>query len=319
MQKLVNEKIIVTIKNDSAGRQVVLNLADDERIIDYQEKMIQNNSFGFLVPFKIRRRNDKISIEYDITSKIPAVQFIKSSNAGRQQAVQILKNLLNAVKESADFMLDEKSFIINGDYVFINPEDLNVYLMYVPIKLNADFDESLKIFTNKLISSFIDAGESQNTFIQKIDAYIKSDDFNLSGFKSVLEGIKKLKGFDKKVVTAVDTNGDFKISIPKADLNEKHQNTIKKLNVFTQARNTGTDGKADDRIVTLSIIGAVQVLMILSVILIFQFAGSYDLTTIFGIILIAASADTFIIKYILEKKKVSFREFLNIGRNEGLK
>ncbi|MGE5473683.1 MAG: DUF6382 domain-containing protein [Ignavibacteriales bacterium] len=319
MQKQLNEKIIISNEKDSIEKQIVLSLANDVKVIDYQEKMIQNNQFDFLIPLKIKRRNDKTSLIYDTTSTISAAEFIENNNIGRQEAVLMLKNIIKAVNGSINYMFDERSFIIHEDYIFINPENLNIYLLYVPIRLNMDFNQNLKAFTRKLINCFSNAGRMQDTFIDKISDYIESNDFNLIGFKSVLEGIQKLKGFDRKASICLNSDEDFKISIPKVKFTEKQYNLFNKFNSITQTKVTCKNQEVDDRNVILTFICALQILIIISIVLILQFVGNYDLTTIFGILLIAVSADVSITKFYLNKKKTSLIKILNINRNEGIK
>jgi len=229
MQKLSNERITITYENDMSGNKVVLNLTGEEKIIDYQVKMIQSNPSVFFIPFKIKRKNEKTSIVYEIDSKISAMQFLKNK-IGRQEVVHILRNLVRAIKESINYLLDEKSFVIHENYIYISPDNLTVSLIYAPINLNADFAEGMKRFASNLIDCASEPEHDYDIFINEIVKYLKTNDFNLEDFNCILEGIQKQKGFKDKGFAVVDKGEDFKISIPKAELLEKSKNSVKSIN-----------------------------------------------------------------------------------------
>jgi len=321
MQKLLNKRISVSYENDIKGNYLVLNLHEEEKIIDYQAKMIQNNPAIFFIPFNIRRKNDKTFLAYDVTSKISVAQYLNQKKVGRQEVVQILRNLLRAINESVNYLLDERSFIIHEDYIFINAENLTVSLIYIPINLKSDFDESLKRFVLNFINGSVEPGKSLDISIEKISTYIKTNDFKLEDFNCILDGIQKHKGFKNKDLISVGGTEDFKISIPKTELTEKDEYVAASIynSEIDKKRNLSINQRNDERSRTLLILAVLQVLVVLLVFLIYKIGGSYDFSTLFGVIMIAFSADVFAIRFLINKRQINFRSLLKSGKSEGIK
>jgi len=309
MQKLLDERISISYENDIKGNYLVLNLHEEEKIIDYQAKMIQNNPAIFFVPFNIRRKNDKTSLAYEVTSKISVAQYLEKNKIGRKEVVQLLKNLLRAINESVNYLLDERSFIIHEDYIFINPDNLTVSLIYIPINMKPDFDESLKRFAFNLINGSIEPGQSLDILIEKISTYLETNDFKLADFNCILDGIQKHKGFKNKDFISEGKTEDFKISIPKTELIERDKNVAASIYNFriNDKRNLSINKGNDERNKALLILAALQAFVVLSAALIYKIGGSYDFSTLFGIIIIAFSADVFAIRFFINKKQIKFK------------
>ncbi|MGE5328762.1 MAG: DUF6382 domain-containing protein [Deltaproteobacteria bacterium] len=319
MQITANERTAKAYEKDMQGSCIVLKLADNEKVIDYQVKMIQSNPSAFFVPFAVRRKNDKTSIAYETASRDSVSRFLENTRIERQEVVQILKNLLRALSEGANYLLDKKNYIINGNYIFITPDSLEISLIYVPINLNEDLHENIKRFALYLIDNMTEEGRAHDAFIETIMTYLKTNDFNLEDFNFILEGIQKQKGFKDKRFNGIGIEEDFKISIPDIGLAEKQQNAESSVKNDSEKMNININKKKYDKFRILALGGILQILIILSIVLAYQFLGSNDLNVFFGIILIAFSAEIFAIRYIVSKKKIGLRNILNFDNSEGIK
>ncbi|MCX7921654.1 MAG: DUF6382 domain-containing protein [Clostridia bacterium] len=191
MSNTVTERFSFSFENSAAASYLVVTASSTEKVQHFQVEMIANNPNPGILPLDVRQKDDKINFYCNITSKLALSQFLKRKKLSRNEFINIIDGIVSPLLECRNYLLNDKSFLINEDYIYINPSSLEVSLAYIPIMLETDIVQVFKDFLIKLIvyTANIDEGASDN-FVQRILSYVKTDTFNLIDFDKLLKELK---------------------------------------------------------------------------------------------------------------------------------
>jgi hypothetical protein len=181
---------LITYQNDLQRSFLVVEVVQKEEIIHYQVRIMQENSTAQLLTLHKKQLDDRIYFFYDITSKITLEQLLKLRRFKRNEFLWVIKSMLTALKLSGVYLLQEGSFLLSSEYIFINPVTLEVSIAYIPVKSNQDICNSLRAWLIDLIAykaSFVDASEGDYAFM--LLGFLKSEDFNLVQLEKMLDGL----------------------------------------------------------------------------------------------------------------------------------
>ncbi len=209
MVKRIMDKFEITYESGAAGSFLVISADKDEHILSYQVEMIANNPDKNILPVDIRQKNEKFNLYYTITSKLKLSQYLKRNKIKRYDFIKIFSGIVKAIIDSKDFLLSDKSFLLDEEYIYINPLTAEVSLVYLPVNFDLDINNKLKEFALNFImySANIDETQSDN-FLPRVLNFLKSETFN------VLEFDKLLKELGRSSVNKEDVADD------KQDINE---------------------------------------------------------------------------------------------------
>jgi len=177
-------------KSDASGSYIVIEInGNSENIIRYQAEIVSNNQIHGILPFKLVQKNELIQLKYDITSLLRFKDFISKSNIANE-IPHILSGICNAVLESEGFLLDENCFVLQQEFIYINPASLEVYLVYIPIKRTDDISRSFKELISDIINETLECKQykSQNYF-KTITGFLQHDGFTILKFKELLQNV----------------------------------------------------------------------------------------------------------------------------------
>lgn len=192
MKNIMGERFKVDYENDSTASYLVLNITSNEEILEYQIEMLNNNSSQGILKFDTRQKNDEVRLYYNITSTLTLSQLLQRKNLKEEEFINILKGIIKPLLTSKEYFLYDNSFIIDEDYIYINPSTLEISMIYIPLALDIDTGISFKNFLIDLIISLakIDENSTEN-YMQRILNYLKNDIFNISDFDNFLRNLKK--------------------------------------------------------------------------------------------------------------------------------
>jgi len=192
VKNIIEERFRLDYENDSAASYLVLNMGLSEDILEYQVEMLNRNSCPGILRLDIRQKNDEIKLYYDITSTLTLAQFLQRKNLKEEEFVNVLRGITKTLLNSREYFLYDSSFIINEEYIYINPSTLDIYMIYVPLTLETDVRENFKSFLVNMIISLVRIDEnSKGNYMQKILNYLKDSVFNISDFNSFLKNLKR--------------------------------------------------------------------------------------------------------------------------------
>ncbi|NLC67954.1 MAG: FHA domain-containing protein [Clostridiaceae bacterium] len=171
--------------------------------------MILNNKIPGLLPFDVRRKNNEVYFYYNITSKFALSQFLNRVRIKKEQLIDIMLQITRAMLSGMNFLLYNKCFIFHENYMFVNPATCEVYLVYLPIQVDADVNKALRDFIINMVIYSADISEDDGTenYICKILNYVKCETFNVADFNRLLV---RLENEEAKGTTAEKNQGKGK-------------------------------------------------------------------------------------------------------------
>ncbi len=346
MENAIKDRFIFTYESGVSGSFLVASTSKNEAIIEFQVNMLSKNPNKYILPLDVRRNNDSINIYYNITSKLSLLQYLKRSKLSKNEFIDIFSGIVKTLLTSKGFLLSDKSFVLDEEYIFICPDSMRISLVYLPFKFDVDITRALKDFAMNFVvyNANIDE-EDSDVFLQQFISFLKKDTFNILDFDKFLKTLKrnaepkqevellkqeigtkegqnqlqnekpviKVKGLEKE---------KFKVEIPKPktvkDKNPKpiqvaHKDVpgdIKKKTEITQRPISILKGLS---LKPNMIIGCVLQSVIAIIILWLLLSGMLDrlgndkLSTLFGLLLIGGAASYFVWKKILSMKTVEIK------------
>lgn len=214
--------------------------------------------------------------------------------------------------------------MLSEDYIYLNPATLEIALVYIPIQLpgkqiNADFYR----LVNKLIANIDITGDRANEFVQKTLVEINAEPFNFLNFSQFLadtvlrdkvkpssaperkaayadpaEVIQHQRAIQNPIKAEVKFNQDY----AEKDRSLPRQQAVSR-DVQNEKNAQGEKGKNTILIVLVQMLLLIGLaLIVLETDLTFDEAGNFDPITMAGLILLAGTADFFIVKKLMHGK-----------------
>lgn len=349
MKDMIKTRFNFEYENDSTVSYLVLSMNANEDILEYQLEMIDNNKCHGILDIDARYKNGEVKLYYNITSKLVLSQFLIRKKLSKMEFIDILKGIIDVLLESKEYFLYDKSFLVHEDYIYIDPSTLEVEMIYVPIRLDNDINQSFRDFLVNLIISLAKIDEkSSGNYMQRILNYLKNDIFNIYDLNSLLNEIRDNESIgnrkeDVKQVDIQDINTDVdfnsKDSYLKSDYvekNEKENSCYKEIN--TSSSLTKRKGKSKKNTVRkrykpkyILIAVLVQVLIIIALVFSLDLMRSFvgDGANVYGgITLIVAAVDILLFKNLFKKenmeevetiKKKEERSYMKSGEPKNIK
>jgi hypothetical protein len=273
---------------DSTCSYLVLKLNSDNKLLNHQIEIISQNPNPAFVPFHIRREDENTSIYYNITSKISLSQYLERKSLNKKELLDLLKNITKNLILHANYLLNLSSYLIDADFIYINPATAEVSLVYVPAALDRDTMEIYIDFLKNLIVNSASIDDSlQDNYLQRILNNLKSETFSLNEFSRLIIDLRSSgELYECRERTGSGEPADAPdTSISKSPKGKSCEYTGKNENI---------------RNIVLSqlfvlITAAIACLLILS-------RGMGDITSLAGVLLIAAALDVLVMKRIAVRK-----------------
>jgi Tfp pilus assembly major pilin PilA len=328
MQDTIKERFKFHYENDSTESILVINMGSKEKILEYQIEMIGNNSCPGILKLDVRYKNGDTRLHYNITSKLTLYKFLQRKKLNKNEFIDILLGITRPLIDCGEYLLYDKSFLIDEEYIYINPSTLEIGMIYLPLAVETNISEDFKSFLSNLIisSARMDEGSNGN-YMAKILNYLKNDIFNIYDFVKLLQ---QLKGNESQIIrdmkndmmeSDVNRINDESIAInrdkyicPMAVEEEKHDNFIahRGENAPEALKNNGIkqhESVIKNRYKRKYVFIAIASQMLIAIALSLSFnkiravAGD-DLSTFAGIILIVAAVDILLFRKLFKKENM---------------
>lgn len=193
------KKFEFNYESSATGSFLIVSVDASENVLSYQVEMLANNPNRNILSLDIRQKDSKHNFYYNITSKLALSQYLKRNKLKREDFINIFKDILKTILNSKDFLLSDKSYLLNEDYIYINPNTMEVSLVYLPLSIDSNINEQLKSFTMNFIMFSANIDETNNdNFLQRILNLLKSDTFNILEFDRLLDDLKSESNMRKQ-------------------------------------------------------------------------------------------------------------------------
>lgn len=171
-----------------ASSYVVVSPKDDKKVRTYQVEMIAVNSPEGIVPFTMGTENGKVAFYCNVTSLLSLDEFIKHRRLTKREFANILLGLTKIILDACKYLLSDNSFLLDKSYIFINPANLDVSVLYIPVDQDGDTNTSFRDLMVDLIVNSIDlADDAGDAFLHKILAVMRTDSFSIKAVDTRLK------------------------------------------------------------------------------------------------------------------------------------
>lgn len=188
--------------NDSNCSYLKFELDDGADILHHQFEMISQNPSSSFIPFHIRRVDEIVSIYYNITSKIPLAEYLKRKRLSKKEFLDLLGNITKGLMLHSSYLLELPGYVLDKEFIFINPATAEVSLLYIPISRHTDAYEEYKSLLKDLIVNAVSVDDSaKDNYLQRILNYLKSEAFSLADFNRLITELRN-SGVEYRARTA---------------------------------------------------------------------------------------------------------------------
>lgn len=170
-------------KYESDASASFLVVTSTSGALEYQCAMIGRNEVrGLITPERVVK-DGLTCFYYNITSRIPLSVYIKRKKLSKPEFLKLVLDIASAVNDSYGYLLNASNFVLRQDYIYLSPDTLEPYLVYVPSKEGGEDCEALKSLVSELLLQHIQVeGFDSDNIVQRILSAVKSESFNLRGF-----------------------------------------------------------------------------------------------------------------------------------------
>ena len=274
--------------SDAANSYLVLKLNSDIKLLNHQIEIISQNPNPAFVPFHIRREDENMSIYYNITSKISLSQYLERKSLNKKELLDLLKNITKNLILHTNYLLNLSSYLIDADFIYINPATAEVSLVYVPASLDRDTMEIYIAFLKDLMVNSASIDDSlRDNYLQKILNYLKSETFSLNDFSKLIVNLRnsgELYEYREKTFNEEPAAG-LSIPIGRSTKEKACEGTGKIKNIRSIVLFQ----------LLVLIAAAIACLLIIS-------RGMGDMVSLAGVLLIAVALDVLVMKRIVGRQ-----------------
>lgn len=164
MEKDLLDLFDISYTNSVTSSHVVFTARSDLPFYIHQLKMLGYNqkSLKTVIPPDYRKRNDSTEFFYDITSKKTLTDFLYKNILNKEEVIHILSGIVETLCDCESYLLSADKFVLDTDYMYIDPNGDTIRMIYLPVKQSFDATEQLKKFLIEFISLKAKISTEQN-------------------------------------------------------------------------------------------------------------------------------------------------------------
>lgn len=225
------------VDNDKQ-KYIIAKLDPDNKILNYQIEMINNNLNKGLLYIEKRQFNSEVSFAYNVDNYVSLASHISNPNVTASEIASILKNIIWITKSIKEYLLFEDSLILDINCIFINQSTKNVDLIYVPTIINnvMSIEIRLKNIMQSIttMNNIVNSREKQG-LVKTLLFIVNSNYYDLNFALKNLEDFENLSLKTKEPVIEEKEIVNNNIEVKNEDIS-RH----KKKGIFSKIFKTGT-------------------------------------------------------------------------------
>ncbi len=224
------------IYKNSAGRNLMVYVFSNEaELFNYQLEMLANNSIDGLLKSEVVRINGEIHLQFDITSLVPIKKLFERKKFSRNDFLHVIRQTIELIEVMEKYLLDSGGIVFDSAYIFVDPQNLELGYVYVPIK---DRPQNLDLLKSFLLDAIINdirfIDEPSDNFIQRLIEILKDSEFEKSSLKKYIneiENVKSASATNKKIeMVLTEKQVNIQLSPQQKELRKENEAVkIKKL------------------------------------------------------------------------------------------
>lgn len=234
-------------------------------ILEFQAKMLENNAIRYIVPVERVKFEGTCHFYYNITSRISLLMYLKRYKLSRMEFLKLLLNLLSCINNSAGYLLSSSNFVLDPEYVFIEPDTMETRLIYIPAEEGGHSGRTFQSLVSDVLMLHINEAGFGGNIVQRILSEVSSEMFNLRSFMILINELLYGEGAAKSPV-----------QLPEQDFSEKTLEKSCKKDKIEEKQEDKENKESKDTKISLSVIIPAVLLQIVMGGIIFTCRGFLD-------------------------------------------
>lgn len=174
----------VSLARDALNNYLVISLDSSKKVIPYQLGIISSNSYPGMISMEERVINNQSELYYRLNNNsISLSRYLEQDQTNVEEIIKVLDSIVGILLGSKNFLLYASSFLLHEEYIYLNPNVHEVYLIYIPVNLAGDVNENFRDLLKRI-------SLCREDFYQKVNEYCQDSNFSIVGFR---EKIKEMK------------------------------------------------------------------------------------------------------------------------------
>lgn len=165
-------------------------LAGGVNVVQYQLKMMENNSIPHLLDIRKYQTNNLVRLCYNVTGRMSLAQITERHKLQKQEFLQLVELLLESANELNEYQLPLSGLILDENSVFVKPGSMDAAFIYLPIYTADNGLENIRSFVQKMIVDSRISISSDN-FIQKLLDLFNETDLTLDSLREKVADLGK--------------------------------------------------------------------------------------------------------------------------------
>ena len=124
----------ISFENIGASSYLAVTFPPETEVIGYQMEMIASNEIRHVLKVSRRMINGQTAVYYNISSKIQLSRILERRKLKREELLALIQGALDAVKDGKEYQLSEKGFLMDPEYIYVEPDTCSPYFLYIPAK-----------------------------------------------------------------------------------------------------------------------------------------------------------------------------------------
>lgn len=153
-----------------------------KQITEFQVEMMVNNRIPGVVTLDVREKDSVLRLYYNLSGLVSLANYLKRQKISKVEFLTLLDRLVSTLMEGRRYFLDDTSFTLDENYIYINPKTREVSLIYIPVDFVRDTIQSLQAFIINLVINTANI-DTRDNFVQLLLKQIKVEEFNLPDFR----------------------------------------------------------------------------------------------------------------------------------------
>ncbi len=274
----------------------------EESIVEYQVRMLENNDIRYVVPVEMVKKEGINHFFYNITSKIPLSLYLKRYKLSREEFLRLLLSVSVCIGDSSGYLLTPSNFVLNAEYMYIDPGTLEVMLIYIPANIKDNAAETLQSFVSDLLMQHIhEEGFASGNLVQRMLSEVKSESFNVKGFIKLINELLYGQQID---VTAYQQQNQDKDNCNKILEEYNRKDKIEEKHVGNESKDSNNNISPVILAVLLQFLLGGAIYMCRSLL---DNAGGNPAATYAAVILIVLSIEVLVFKKLYDMKLFSIK------------
>lgn len=180
----MTDQVKVSYESIGTSSYLTVILTPEAGLVNYQMEMLTSNEISHILPVSKRLLNGEILVYYNITSRVPLSQVLGRRKLKREEFIRVVKAAVSAARDAGEYQLPMEGFVMETDYIYVNPSNCEPYFVYLPVVGNTG--KGIK----NLILELIMQGKiemSGDNFVQALLETVNSEPLSLDALEACVD------------------------------------------------------------------------------------------------------------------------------------